>query len=118
MGYNEGIDKKNVTTLFSFTDGTTHNGTVAESSTSLSIDYNTTWNVSVDVSGLTGEGKYTIQVSDDNVTWYNYAEEFKEVSTEDSVAHDDMEYLLIRVKYEVGSVSAGSVIFKLNNKLS
>jgi len=116
MGFNEQIQlRESETVSFSFGDGVTHDGTVTESSISLIVDFESTWSIVPVLGSLVGQGLYTVEVSN-GAGWFEYATEFTDVVTEDSVTHDSMEYNQLRISYRQSSVSSGTVEFQLTKK--
>lgn len=67
------------------------------------------WAISLTTVGLVGDPVYTVQVSNDEITWYDYALEATNVAIIDSIAHDRMSFLHLRVKYLALTTTSGTV---------
>ena len=61
-----------------------------------------------------GTPVYTIEVSNNGNTWYDYNNLSTDVSLEDSVADDSMSYTFMRIQYLAAGVSSGTLDVELN----
>lgn len=98
---------------FTFGDGEDHDATVTETSDSISTPNNFNWNIIPESTGVVGDATYTIEVSNDNVVFINYAETFIDLIHEDGAEDDFLTYNFIRIEYKAGTVSAGTIKFPL-----
>lgn len=105
-------------TKFIFTsDGTTHDATVSETTESIQSCYKYDWSVAPIQSGLTvGDPIYTIEVSNDNITWFEYNNLSTDVSVEDAVDDDHLAWVWMRIVYNSGTETTGTIEFELTQK--
>ena len=108
---------RTLTYNFTFTtDGTSHDVTVSEASELLESCSNYVWNVSPSVTGLSGSPTYTIEVSNDGTTWFEYATEFTGVDIDDAVEDTQLSFKYMRVNHIAGTSTAGVVTYTLTQK--
>lgn len=102
--------------IFTFGDGEDHDATVSEISAELDNCFNSVWNIAPTESGVVGSPTYTVEVSDDGVSWFDYDILFVDVSTVDAVEDTQMSFLKIRVNHKAGTASAGTVKYIFEQK--
>lgn len=61
-----------------------------------------------------GTPVYTVEVSNNEITWYDYNNLSTDVSLEDSVADDSMSFTFMRIQYLASGVSSGTLDVELN----
>lgn len=105
-----------VTRIFEFTDGENHDATVDETSDALENCFNYVWNVTPKNTGLVGVAQYTIEVSNDGVSWFDYATVFTNVSTVDAVEDIQFSFTKMRINHKSSTATAGTVKYLLTQK--
>jgi len=103
---------------FVFTsDGITHDATVSEISDALTPQCaNYVWNITPKNVGVIGIPTYTVEVSSDGITWFDYDTLFTDVSTVDAVEDTQLSFTHIRVNHNGGTASAGTVEYLFTQK--
>lgn len=103
---------------FNFTsDGTVHDATVGETSEPLSSCFNYRWSVTPIISGLVGgPPTYTIEVSNDNSTWFEYNSESTNISVVDAVEDDHLAFIFMRIVHTVNGATGGTVEYLFTQK--
>lgn len=67
--------------------------------------------------GLTaGDPTYTIEVSNDNLTWFEYNNLSTDVSVNDAVDDNHLAWIYMRVVYDAKTETTGTVEFELTQK--
>lgn len=95
---------------FIFSDGTAHDATISETSEALMSCQNYTWSVSPTAIGLTGgTPEYTIEVSNDGVTWFEYNNASTDVSVEDAVDDIHLSFTQMRINHNSKGSTSGTV---------
>ncbi len=96
---------------FIFTsDGITHDATVDETSEVLESCFNHVWNITPLQSLITGgTPKYTIEVSNDGVNWFDYDAASSNVSINDAVCDTHLSFTKMRVKHISSGATGGTV---------
>jgi hypothetical protein len=113
----DGTASAATTSVFSFPDGTIHDATIDAVSTSLVTIKNSAWSINPIVSGLsTDKPEYTIQVSNDNISWFDYNNNSNDVKIEDAVDDNHLSWVYIRISYDHKTESTGTVRFVLIQK--
>lgn len=74
------------------------------------------WSVSFKDNAVTGLPTYTLQVSNNNSTWYNLNVLSTGVKFDDSITSDFISYRFMRVVYTANGASAGTVDVELSTK--
>lgn len=106
-----------ITQIFNFTsDGENHDATVNETSESVENCSNYVWNVTPTNTGLVGVAQYTIEVSNDGVSWFDYATVFTNVSTVDAVEDIQLSFTKMRIKHIASTATAGTTKYTLTQK--
>lgn len=105
-------------TKFNFTsDGTSHDATVSETSESLESCYKYEWSVAPIQSGLSvGDPIYTIEVSNDDTNWFEYNSLSTDVSVDDAVDDIHLAWIYMRIVYNAGTETTGTIEFELTQK--
>ena len=102
---------------FSFTDGTTHDATLSETSDELTSCYNYTWSISPLISGITGTSPiYTVEVSNDGINWYEYNSGSTNVDVIDAVDDNHLAFTKMRIVHIGTGTSGGTVTYKFVQK--
>ena len=102
---------------FVFSDGTSHDASVSETSESLKSWYKYEWSLAPIQSGVTGGNpKYTIEVSNDDINWFEYNNLSTDVSIDDAVDDNHLSWVYMRIVYSGTGVSAGTIEFELTQK--
>ena len=102
---------------FVFSDGTSHDASVSETSESLKSWYKYEWSLAPIITGLSGATPtYTIEVSNDNVNWFEYNNLSTDVSIVDAVDDNHLAWIFMRIVYDKGTESTGTVEFELTQK--
>ncbi|GAG46875.1 unnamed protein product [marine sediment metagenome] len=78
--------------------------------------FNHAWAFSVTDSTTGGSPDYTIEVSNDDVQWYEYNSDSTNVSLDDGVDDTHMVWKYFRVVYDSTGVGSGTVTFWLSLK--
>lgn len=76
------------------------------------------WSVSFKDNSVVGFPTYTIEVSNNESTWYNIADKAKNVKFDDSITCDFLSYRYMRVLYSANGATEGTVNieFTIKNK--
>ena len=79
--------------------------------------YSHDWSVGMTTSGIDGAATYTIEVSNDNVTWYEYDANSTDLSVADSFEWDYFGYKYQRLVYTPTGVTVGTItaLYTINN---
>ena len=98
---------------FLFGDGLVHDASVSEISAALQICFRQLWSLQPAVIGLNGSPTYSIEVSNDNITFNPY-----DVTTEDAAitqGFDDthFNFLWVRIDYKEVDNTTGTVKFEM-----
>lgn len=102
---------------FVFTDGVVHDATIDEASEGLLSCFKYGWNVTPITAGLTGgTPEYTIEVSNDNVNWFEYNNLSTDVSVEDAVCDDHLTFIYMRIVHQSKGATGGTVKYVLTQK--
>ncbi len=102
---------------FLFADGVSHDASVSETSSSLRYCYKNVWSLFPVAAGLTsGDSLYTIEVSNDDVNWFEYNNLSTDVSIVDSVDDNHLAWVYIRVVYKAQTETTGTVEFSITSK--
>ena len=102
---------------FNFTDGTTHDATITETSEALDSCFNYVWSLSPLISGITGTNPtYTVEVSNDGVNWYEYNNLSTNVDIIDAVDDNHLSFTKMRIVHDATGTSGGTVIYKFVQK--
>jgi len=105
------------TIQFEFGDGTSHDASVSETSNSVTNCYKYEWAVAPVTSGLTsGDATYTIEVSNDNVNWFEYNNLSTDVSIVDAVDDNHLAWIYIRIVYDAKTETTGTIEFNFTTK--
>jgi hypothetical protein len=105
------------TQKFIFSDGTTHDASISEISEALLSCYKYEWSLFPVTSGLSSsDGTYTIEVSNDNLNWFDYNNLSTDVSIEDAVDDIHLAWIYMRVVYSANTESSGTIEFNLTTK--
>lgn len=109
---------KPIERTFNFTsDGEIHDATVDETSEALESCQNYTWSITPILVGITGgTPEYTIEVSNDGVTWFEYNNASTNVSVEDAVDDTHLAFTKIRIVHDAKGASSGTVEYKFVQK--
>lgn len=75
------------------------------------------WSLAPTVTGTPGTAKYTVEVSQDNVTYFDYKTLATGVDIEDAVEDNTFSWSWIRIAVTPGGPSAGTVDFSIELKL-
>lgn len=102
---------------FNFTDGTTHDATLSETSDTLESCFNYTWSLSPLISGITGTSPlYTIEVSNDGVNWYEYNSNSTNLDVVNAVDDNHLAFTKMRIVHIGTGTTAGTVVYKFVQK--
>ncbi len=105
------------TQKFEFADGVTHDASVSAVSNSLRACYKYQWSLYPIYLGLTSlDGTYTIEVSNDNLNWFDYNNLSTDVNIVDAVDDNHLAWIYIRVVYTANTETTGTVEFNLTTK--
>ena len=99
--------------VFQFGDGSDHDATVDETSSAIDTPNNFGWNVAPTSTGVSGVAQYTVEVSQDGVTWFDYAVIFTNVANVDAVEDPFLTWEKMRINHKAGSSTAGTVKYTL-----
>lgn len=99
---------------FKFGDGSVHDASVDETSESQQICYQYGWSITP-IANVAGGGvpDYTVQVSDDNVTWFNFSPASTGVPLNIAVERSALNFLYIRIVYDAAVATTGTIQFDL-----
>ncbi len=102
---------------FEFTDGTAHDATISQVSESFQICFPYEWSVFVDQVGLTNSlGTWTIEVSNDDNTFYNYKSNSVDIPIMDAYDDIHMSWTYMRINYNAQTETSGTVEFEITLK--
>lgn len=102
---------------FEFADGTDHDATVDESSLALESCYKYGWNITPITTGLTGgTPEYTVEVSNDNINWFEYNNLSTDVSVDDAVCDDHLTFIYMRIVHQSKGATGGTVEYVFTQK--
>jgi len=103
---------------FIFTsDGVTHDVTVSETSEALTSCQNYSWAVTPLPSGITGgTPKYTIEVSNDGVIWFEYNSLSTNISIDDAVDDIHLAFTQMRIVHISSGATGGTVEYLMTQK--
>jgi len=108
---------KPIKTKFIFSDGTSHDATVSETTQSISSCYKYEWSLTPIKTGMTElTSTYTIEVSNDDVNWFEYNNLSTDVSIIDAVDDTHLAWIYIRIVYDAKTESTGTIEFELTQK--
>lgn len=97
---------------FQWSDGQTHDATLSETSSVIDFCENFNWAVSPNPSGLTANTPdYTIEVSNDGITWFDYNALSTNVAIADAVDDIHLAWTKMRIKYNANTETTGTVEF-------
>lgn len=106
-----------IQTKFEFNDGIVHDASISGTSEAIRSCYKYEWSIAPITAGLTSaKGEYTIEVSNDNVNWFEYNNLSTDVSIEDAVDDIHFAWIYIRLVYDAKTESTGTVQFELTQK--
>lgn len=75
------------------------------------------WSVSIPGDSITGgPPTYTVEVSNDDSTWYDYNNSSTDIDVVDAVADHYFSFRYMRVNYSANGTSAGTVDMRLSIK--
>lgn len=74
------------------------------------------WSIAPTIVGTAGTAKYTVEVSQDNITFFDYKTLATNVAIEDAVDDVSLNWSYIRVAVVAGGPSAGTVDFSMELK--
>jgi len=104
-------------TKFVFSDGTSHDATVSETSEAVQSCYKYEWSLAPIKTGLTiADPTYTIEVSNDGTTWFEYNNLSTDVSVNDAVDDNHLAWIFMRVVYDAKTETTGTIEFELTQK--
>jgi len=102
---------------FTFGDGTAHDATVTEISQSWEVCFNYGWSLFVDQIGLTSsDATWTIEVSNDNSTFYNYKSNSVDIPIIDAYDDIHLSWTYMRINYDAKTETTGTVEFEITLK--
>ena len=102
---------------FVFSDGTTHDASMSETSGSLRKCFKNVWSVAPITFGNTsGDATYTIEVSNDDINWFEYNNQSTDVSVADAVDDNHLSWVYMRIVYDSKTETTGTVRFGLTTK--
>jgi len=107
-----------ITRNFIFTsDGITHDATVDETSEKLDSCQNYKWSVTPNPQSLTGgTPEYTIEVSNDNITWFDYDSASSGLDVNNAVDDTHLAFIYMRIKHEAKGSTGGTVEYLFTQK--
>jgi len=102
---------------FVFTDGVSHDATVSEISLPQEICFPYEWSVFVNQVGLTtSDSTWTIEVSNDNNTFYNYKTNSLNIPVIDAYDDTHFSWTYMRINYDSKTETSGTVEFEITLK--
>ena len=96
---------------FEFSDGTTHDAGVSEISLSQELCFNTGWSLTPISAGLDGSPTYTLEVSNDNINWFDYEDLAQNVAIENGLVDTHQAFVYARINYNASGNTTGTVQF-------
>ena len=100
--------------IFVFAGETELDITADATSEGIEMPENYLWSVSPNiVAAITGAPTYTIEVSSDGHTWFEYTSDLTDMAITTSTGVEGFEYILMRIVVSANSASAGDVEFLL-----
>lgn len=101
---------------FKFADGGVHDASVTEASIGLPICFKYEWSIVPKGVGLDQAPVYTIEVSDDGVTWFPYDTPVVDAAIDQPFDDNHLSWTNIRINYDKKTNTAGTVQFDLTLK--
>ena len=74
------------------------------------------WSIAPTVTGTAGNAKYTVQVSQDNVSWFDYKTLGTNVDIVDAVEDNNINWSWLRIVVSSGGPSSGTAQFGMELK--
>lgn len=96
--------------------GTIADISVGGTTASQKLDEQYGWSIAPTVIGTPSIAKYTVEVSQDDITFFDYKILGTDVSLEDAVEDRSINWGFIRIKVTPGGASAGSAQFSMEMK--
>jgi len=102
---------------FQFTDGQNHDATVTETSLPLEFCDNYKWSITPNAQGIAGATpSYTLEVSNDGITWFEYNNNSTNVSVTDAVDDIHLAFTMLRLVHDGTGTSGGTVEYLFLSK--
>ena len=102
---------------FVFSDGTDHDASVSEISESWEVCFDYGWSLFVDQISLTSfDSTWTIEVSNDDNTFYNYKSNSIDIPIIDAYDDIHLSWTYMRINYNSNTESTGTVEFEITLK--
>lgn len=98
---------------FSFGDGTTHDASLTETSTSQEMCYDYSWSLVPEFSALDANPTWTLEVSNDNVTFNPYDTLTQDTAITQGFDDTHSTFLYWRIAYNAQTNTTGTVSFTL-----
>ena len=90
-------------------------GTGGETSP-VEVCYQYGWSIAPTVTGTAGNADYTLLVSQDNITYFEYTPDAVGVSVEDAIQDSQFNWSWVKISVDSGGGSSGSVSFSMELK--
>ena len=98
-------------------EGQSHDATITANSLALESCANYTWSVTPVPSGIVGgPPTYTIEVSNDGVTWFEYSPLSTNVAIVDAVDDIHLAFTFMRIVHTANGTTAGTVDYYFTQK--
>ena len=82
----------------------------------LEICFQHGWSIAPTVTGTSGNASYTIEVSQDNLTWFDYKTLGTNVDIDDAVEDVSINWSWLRIAVSSGGASSGTAQFSIEMK--
>lgn len=97
--------------IFQFGDGADHDASVSEASASVEFCFVHNWSMIPEVSGLDQNPTWTLEVSNDNVTWNPYDTLMQDAAIDQGFDDTHSNFLYYRINYNAQTNTTGTVKF-------
>ena len=99
-----------ITRKFTFSDGQGHDVTIDETSEPLQSCQDYKWSITPNTQLLVGGPPlYTIEVSNDGSSWFEYNSESTDITTDNAVCDDHLAFTQMRIVHKANGSTSGNV---------
>jgi hypothetical protein len=101
---------------FTFSDGNTHNASISQTSNPLTFCFDYGWSLVPKPIGLDQNPVYTIEVSNDDLTWQPYDNTVIDAAIDQPFDDTHLVWTKIRINYDAKTNTTGTIEFTLTLK--
>lgn len=98
---------------FEFSGGVLHDASLTETSIAYEMCFNTGWSLIPVFSSLDADPTWTLEVSNDNTTFYPYEDVNKDAAIDQGFCDTHTTFLYWRINYNADTNTTGTVSFQL-----